>query len=173
MKVFYKKLLETFSKEETKDRYRTKGLTPVQFIDIYAEQDIIPEWFETHHYPALLVSWNIDYSADVATANLTFYICYEQLHDTSSLGKNTDTALKFLDFVEITDQILKEIETPTTGKLYLLSEQNKIEETVVDVYLLSYQCHYTGKQNTLQKDYLQGNYEDISTKMGLFSKMLE
>lgn len=35
MKIFYKKLLETFEKEVVKDMYRTKGLTPVQFVDIY------------------------------------------------------------------------------------------------------------------------------------------
>lgn len=173
MKAFYKKLLETFNKEEIKDLYRTKELTPVQFIDIYAEQDLIPEWFEAHQYPALLVSWNIHYTESEAVAHLTFSICYEQLHDTSSLGQNTDLALKFLDFVEITDKVLKSIETPNTGKLYLQSEQNKIDETVTDVYLLNYQCNYTGKKQTLQKEYLQGDYEDISVKTGLYSQLLD
>lgn len=173
MKLFYKKLLETFNKEEIKNLYRTKGLTPVQFIDIYAEQDLIPEWFEAHQYPALLVGWNIDYTENEAVANITFSICYEQLHDTSNLGTNTDLALKFLDFVEITDKVLKSIETPNTGKLYLQSEQNKIDETVTDVYLLNYQCSYTGKKQTLQKKYLQGDYEDISVKTGLYSQLLD
>lgn len=76
---------------------------------------------------------------------LTFYLCYEQLHDMSNLGTNTDLALKFLDFIEITDKVLKSIETPNTGKLYLLNEQNKIDETITDTYLLNYQCNYTGK----------------------------
>lgn len=63
----------------------------------------------------------------------------------SNLGTNTDLALKFLDFIEITDKVLKSIETPNTGKLYLLNEQNKIDETITDTYLLNYQCNYTGK----------------------------
>ena len=81
MKLFYKKLTETFEKEEIKDLYRKKGLIPVQFIDLYAEQDLIPEWFEVHHYPALLVSWDISYSNDTAVANIIFYICYNKLID--------------------------------------------------------------------------------------------
>lgn len=173
MKTFYKKLLETFEQESTKDLYRKNGLMPIQFVDIYAEQDLIPEWFEAHHYPALLVSWNINYQADGAVANLTFHLCYEQLHDTSNLGTNTDLALKFLDFIEITDKVLKGIESPNTGKLYLLNEQNKIDETITDTYLLNYQCNYTGKQQTPQKNYLQGEYDDISVKTGLFTKLLD
>ena len=149
MKTFYKKLLETFEKESTKDLYRKNGLMPIQFVDIYAEQDLIPEWFEAHHYPALLVSWNINHQTDVAMANITFHLCYKQLHDTSNLGTNTDLALKFLDFIEITDKVLKGIESPNTGKLYLLNKQNKIDETITDTYLLNYQCNYTGKQKNL------------------------
>lgn len=173
MKTFYKKILETFEQESTKDLYRKNGLTPIQFVDIYAEQDLIPEWFEAHHYPALLVGWSINYQPDGAVANLTFHLCYEQLHDTSNLGINTDLALKFLDFIEITDKVLKGIETPNTGKLYLQSEQNKIDETVTDVYLLNYQCSYLGKKQTPQKDYLQGEYDDFSVKKGLFSQLLD
>lgn len=171
MKLFYKKLTETFEKEEIKDLYRTKGLTPVQFIDLYAEQDLIPEWFEVHHYPALLVSWDINYSNDTAVANIIFYICYEQLHDTSNLGTNTEMALKFLDFIELTDEILKNVISKNTGKLELVSENYKRDETVVDVYILNYQCSYSGKLNTLQ--YLQGNVDELNIKKGLFSKVLD
>ena len=138
---------------------------------MYAEQDLIPEWFEVHHYPALLLSWDISYSNDTAVANIIFYICYEQLHDTSNLGTNTEMALKFLDFIELTDEILKNVISKNTGKLELVSENHKRDETVVDVYILNYQCSYSGKLNTLK--YLQGNVDDLTIKKGLFSKVLD
>jgi len=171
MNLFYKKLIEAFKKEEVKDQYRTKGIRPIQFIDLYAGQEYNPEAFEIHNFPALLINWSIDYRQELPIATLDFSLLYEQLRDTSNLGKNTDEALKFIDFISITDNILKTIETPHTGKLKIATEGNKLDDTVVDVYNLSYQCSYSGKLPEPQTGYLKGRIENLTTRQGLYAKL--
>ena len=173
MKLFYKKLIATFGKEEVKDQYRTKGIKPPQFIDLYAGQEYNPEVFEGHNYPAILVDWSIDYRNQPPIATLNFHLCYEQIRDTSSLGKNTEEALKFIDFIWITDEVLKTIETEHTGKLSLITEGHKLDDTVVDVYDLSYQCSYSGKLAAPQTRYIKGQIENLTQRQGLYAKLLE
>lgn len=173
MRLFYEKLITTYKTEAVKDQYRTKGIVPPQFIDLYAGQDYNPEAFEIHNYPALLVDWSIDYRSQPPVATLNFSLCYEQLRDTSNLGVNTDEALKFIDFVAITDEVLKTIETLHTGKLTLITEGHKLDDTVVDVYNLSYQCSYSGKLPEPQTGYLKGQIENLTDKRGLYAKLLD
>lgn len=162
MKPFYKQLHEVFAKEENKDRYRKAGIVPVQFIDLYAGQDYNEQFFEAHLFPAVFVRWTIAYTDNYeATATLTFRLCYEQLRDLSNIGASRDEGLKFLDFIHITDEILKTIQTPCTGKLHLVSEDLNIEDTVVDVFTLTYQCSYSGKQKTPQTQGSQGSFETV------------
>lgn len=173
MKLFYKKLIATFSMEDVKDRYRTAGIVPPQFIDLYAGQEYNPEAFEIHNYPAILVDWSIDYRNQPPIATINFNLLYEQLRDTSNLGQNTDEALKFIEFIAITDEVLKTIETEHTGKLNLNTEGNKLDDTVVDVYTLSYQCSYNGKLAEPQTGYIKGQIENLTTRQGLFTKLLD
>lgn len=171
MKLFYKKLIETFAKEESKDLYRTNGVVPPQFIDLYAGQDYNPEAFEGFNLPAILVDWSIDYRSKPPVATINFNLCYEQLRDTSNLGSFTDEALKFIDFVSLTDQIIKTIETSHTGKLNLITEGHKLDDTVVDVYNLSYQCTYSGKLAEPQVNFIPGQIENLTTRQGLYNKL--
>lgn len=173
MKNFYNQLHEVFSKEETKDLYRQKGLVPVQYIDLYAGQDYMEEFFETHLFPAVLVRWSINYADNSSgVATLTFRLGYEQLRDMSNLGQSKNEGLKFLDFIALTDEILKTIETENTGKLHLISEELNIEETIVDVFTLTYQCSYFGKQKAPQPKRLQGNYDTIEFEQQLKKSLL-
>ncbi|MDE5525682.1 hypothetical protein [Elizabethkingia meningoseptica] len=175
MKALYLKLLQTFidegTSEETKDLYRAKGIVPVQHIDFYAGQDQDPEYFEYFPCPAIFFSWSIDYKQKPAVATVTFRLLYEQLRDTSSQGKNTQEALKFLDFIEITDNVLHNLESTHTGKLELASEDLQIEPVITDEYILVYQCSYSGKEKARENP--TGNFNDIKIKGGLFSKLLE
>jgi hypothetical protein len=173
MKLFYNKLTDKFNQEETKDKYRLKGIKPIQFIDLYAGQDYMPDAFEATNYPALLVDWSIDYKVIPPIATLNFTLCYEQLRDSSNLGKNTAEALKTLDFIQITDEILKSIETPHTGKLNLISEGSKLDETVMDVYNLSYQCSYSGKLPFPKLPLIGGKVENLNDKAGLYDRLNE
>lgn len=175
MKDFYTKLHQVFETEENKDKYRTKGIPAIRHIDFYAGQDFSPEYFEANLFPALFFNYTIDYNAEPAVATLTFRLCYEQLRDLSSrateMSKNE--GLKFLDCIDITDEVLKTLETPLTGKLNLINEQQQIEDTVVDVHILTYTCSYCGKEKSPSKDYLQGQVERLSLddKIGLFQKL--
>lgn len=162
MKAFYNQLHEVFSLETTKDLYRQKGIPPVQFIDLYAGQDYMEEFFEVHLFPAIFVRWSINYTDNQSgVATLTFRLAYEQLRDMSSLGQSKTEGLKFMDFIAITDEILKTIQTPTTGKLHLISEELNLEETLLDVFTLTYQCTYYGKQKAPQTKGMQGEYDAV------------
>jgi len=169
MKEFYKKLIETFTKEETMDLYRTKGIDCPKFIDLYAGQDLDPESFDLYPCPAIFVSWTIDHRQKPAQANVTFRMCYEQMRDTSSIGKNTAEALKFIDFIEITDGILETFETEHTGKLNAATEELNLEPIVVDQFVLTYNCSYTKKA----REKLTGSVEDIKIKTGLFTHIFD
>lgn len=117
------------------------------------------------------MQWQIAYTDNnEAIATITFRLCYEQLRDLSSLGQNKAEGLKFLDFINITDSVLKTIETTNTGKLHLISESLNIEDTVVDVFTLTYQCSYCGKQKAPQSKSLRGNFERLELTEKLKSR---
>lgn len=171
MKLFYNKLVQTFSKDKIKDKFRNKGIKPIQFIDLYAGQEYNPEHFEGHNYPAMLVNWDIDYKIKPPVCNLTFTICYEQMRDTSNLGKNTKEALLYLDLISEIDVTLKTIQTEHTGQLKLLTEGQKLDDTVCDVYTLTYECSYSGKLPEPRTGYLKGQIENLTEKRGLYAKL--
>ena len=171
MKAFYNKLVEIFKAEDTKDLYRTKGILNPKFIDLYAGQDFEPESFEIYPTPAIFVNWSIDHRQTPSLASLSFRLCYQQLRDTSNLGKNTQEALKFLDFIEITDQILTSFESECTGKLNPATQELNIEPVVIDEYILTYTCSYT--KNKDPQEVPTGEINEIQVKSGLFTKLLD
>lgn len=173
MKLFYNKLIDTFAKQAIKDLYYSAGVVPVQFIDLYAGQDYDPQSFEAFDYPALLINWAIDYRTTPPVVTIDVHLCYEQLRDTSSNGMNRSDALKFFDFTQKTDEILKSIQTEHTGQLHLISEGNKLDETVMNVYNFTYQCSYSGKLPNPKTGYIAGEIENLAVdRQGLYSQLL-
>lgn len=170
MKAFYSKLIETFQREEIKDIYRTKGVDYPRFIDLYGGQDMDPESFEIYPHPAIFVTWTIDHRQKPSLVTVTFRLCFEQYRDTSNIGRNTAEALKFLDYVDITDDILRKFESPDTGKLTPATEELNIEPIVTDQYILTYNCSYRNKK--ISQD-ASGEYDEITVKSGLYLNMLD
>ncbi|WP_066435530.1 hypothetical protein [Chryseobacterium sp. CCH4-E10] len=171
MKAFYKKLIEVFEKTETKDTYRMQGLNYPKFIDLYAGQDLDEESFDLYPDPAIFVSWQIDHRLKPALVTITFRLSFEQHRDTSNLGRNTTEALKFLDYKETTDDVLRSFESDDTGKLEPATEELNIEPSITDQFVLVYTCSYKNKKNTL--NHAQGEINEISLKSGLFTAMLD
>lgn len=169
MKTFYKKLIELFDKEEIKDLYRLNGIERPTFIDLYAGQDLDAESFDLYPCPAIFVSWGIDHRQTPSLATITFRLCYEQMRDTSSLGQNTTEALKFLDFIEITDGILQKFETEHTGKLNPGTEELNLEPVVVDQFLMTYTCSYTKKAH----EQVTGSIDELRIKSGLYRNVFD
>ena len=161
MKLFYKKVIETFEAQVNKDKFTAKNIAPVSYIDIYAGQDQFEENFELFSRPALLVDWDLNYQSDTPTATVTLYCCYEQLRDTSNISMNRDLGLKFLDFVATIDAIASTIESETTGKLEIVSEGFNKMDSIVDIYLLTFECSYSGRKNPLSK-YQAGDYDKLN-----------
>ena len=166
MKLFYKKVIETFEAQVNKDKFTAKNIAPVSYIDIYAGQDQFEENFELFAQPALLIDWDIDHSTDIPTVTVNLYCCYEQLRDTSNISMNRDLGLKFLDFVATIDAIASTIESETTGKLEIVSEGFNKMDSIVDIYLLTYECSFKGRKNPLSK-YQAGDYDTLDLKPNL------
>lgn len=163
MNAFYKKAIETFEKPENKQKFLDKNISPVQYIDLYAGQEQFEENFELFSQPAILVDWDIDYQTQPPTATITFYCCYEQLRDTSNISLNRELGLKFLDYVATIDSIAGTIESEETGKPEIVSEGFHKMDSIVDIYLLTYECSFKGRKNPLDK-YQAGDYDTLDLK---------
>lgn len=167
MKAFYNKVISVFDQAENKEQYLEQNIPFVGYIDLYAGQDQFEENFELFAQPALLIDWGINYETEPPTATITAYCCYEQLRDTSNISLNRDKALKFLDFISITDSLLRTIETETTGKLNLVSEGFNKMDSIVDIYLFTYECSYTGRKKSPRGEYQEGEYDKLNLKTNL------
>lgn len=163
MKDFYKKFIEAFKKVDNKEKFTTAGIAPVNYIDLYAGQDQFEENFELFAQPAILIDWDIDYKTDPPTATVTLYCCYEQLRDTSNISLNQDLGLKFLDYIDKIDQVARTIETERTGKLEIVTEGFHKMDSIVDIYLLTYECSFTGRKNPL-RNYQEGDYNTLDLR---------
>ncbi|SHK69547.1 hypothetical protein [Epilithonimonas mollis] len=169
MRELYLKLIDVFVKnEDIKDKYRTAGLSPVQYIDLYSGQDVNSEYFELQIYPALFVNFSFDHRQKPTLATITIRCCYEQLRDTSSLNVTTAEALKFLDFIELTDEIMQTVETSRFGKLTPATTDQQTEETVTDEFILVYSASYTKKPVEIRT----GTIEDLEITANRFKAML-
>lgn len=162
MKTFYNKVHEVFEKPETKAKFNDQGISPVGYIDLYAGQDLNEENYELFSIPALFIDWDVDYSGDVPKATVTFYCCFEQLRDTSNISLNKDLGLKFLDYIATIDEVAGTIDSETTGKLNLISEGFNKMDSIVDIYLLTYECSFKGRKNPLDK-YQAGDYNTVNS----------
>jgi hypothetical protein len=166
MKTFYKKVLAVFENPETKAKFTDQEIPAVDYIDLYAGQDLNEENFELFSHPALFIDWDIDYSDDTPRATITFYCCFEQLRDTSNISLNRELGLKFLDYIATIDQVAGTIETEETGKLEIVSEGFNKMDSIVDIYLLTYECSYLGRKKPLDK-YQAGDYDTLDLKGNL------
>ncbi|MDP2061323.1 MAG: hypothetical protein U1C58_06215 [Flavobacteriaceae bacterium] len=162
MKAFYQKLIAEFAKPEVQALFTGQNLTPVGYIDLYAGQDQNEENFELFTQPAVLVDWDIDYN-DPAKATVNIYACYEQLRDTSNISLNRELGMKFLDFVSCIDAVVSKIESETTGKMEIISEGFNKMDSIVDIYLLTYECSFRGRKNTAAK-YQDGDYDNLNLR---------
>lgn len=161
MNTFYKKLIAEFAKADNKEKFTSKDIASVSYIDLYAGQEQFEENFELFAQPALLVDWDIDYSGDIPMATVTLYCCFEQLRDTSNISANTDLGLKFLEYVACINDIAITIESETTGKLEIVSEGFHKMDSIVDIYLLTYECSFKGRKKPLDK-YKAGDYDKLN-----------
>lgn len=159
MKSFYTKLITVFENPASKQLFLDQGINPIEYIDLYAGQDQFEENFELFARPALLVDWNIDHNDDTPVVTVNLYCCYEQLRDTSNISLNRDLGLKFLDFVNIINQVAQTIETEITGKLTLVTEGFNKMDSIVDIYLLTYTCSGIAQKNPQQ--YEEGDYNTL------------
>ncbi len=162
MKNFYKKLIATFDLLENQAKFTEQNIAPVQYIDIYAGQDQFEENFELFSRPAVLVDWDLDHQNDSTIATINLYCCYEQLRDTSNISLNRELGLKFLDYIETIDKIVRTIETEATGKLKLMREGFNKMDSIVDIYLFTYECSFTTQKNP--RTYVEGDYETLKLK---------
>ena len=73
---------------------------------------------------------------------------------------------KFLDYINCIDEIVRSIETEVMGKLKIVSEGFHKMDSIVDVYLLTYECSYYGRKNP-RGNYQEGDYDTLDLKGNL------
>lgn len=169
MKTFYQAVIAAMEHPENKSKFTDQEITPIKYIDLYADQYLNPEAFDLFAQNALLVDWDIDYSDDTPIATINFHCCYEQLRFTDNLSANRELGLKFLDYVVVIDKILQNIQSPETGRLELYNEGFLKMDSIVDVYILSYRCSYNGRKQ--KPKYQDGDYENLDLKGNLVKKI--
>lgn len=159
MKAFYNKLIAEFEKAETIDKFNAVNVPAVGYIDLYAAQEQDEENFELFARPTVLVEWDINHSTDPATATITVYACYEQLRDTSNISANREAGLRFLDYVRVVDEVISNIESEDTGKPEIKTEGFNKMDSIVDIYILTYECSY--KRKNPRDKYQEGSYDSV------------
>lgn len=155
MKTLYTTIIDRLTSEDAKSRYRAAGIPSLKYIDLYRGQYFNFENYDSFSLPGMLFEFTISYNKTEGTANINLHLLYEQARDTSSISKSKDKALKLFDFVKVTHELLQELESPNTGKLELINEEMIKDDTAVNVYLLSYQSRYTGR-NREKFEYTRG-----------------
>lgn len=148
MKAFYKKLIEKLTSATAKQTYKDAGLNPVRLVDFYRQQYLVQESFDLLVLPAVLLQYTIvspEEQNKSGEAFITLHLCYEQLRDTSNVSKSVDKALEYLDFIDCTFKLIKNLESDNTGKLKLIGENNDKDDAIINVHLLNFQASYSGK----------------------------
>jgi hypothetical protein len=159
MKVFYNRVIAEFEKEATIEKFNSKGVPAVGYVDLYAGQDQNEDNFELFAQPAVFIDWDIDHRSNPPVATITIYACFEQLRDTSNISANRDLGLKFLDYISTIDEVISGIETESTGKPVLITEGFNKMDSIVDIYLLTYECSYQRKNP--RDEYQEGCYDSL------------
>ena len=160
MKNLYKKIIQTLTSPEAKQKFIDADVKPIKWVDEFEGQYYQPEMFEGFTTPAVLVEWDIQYpkAKPAADVSLTLHIMYEQPAHADSLNKDIDKALKRFDFKDIVLELINGLESKNTGKLELISESGLKEPAIVKVHLLTFECSYRSKQ----KEYGEFTPDDMT-----------
>ncbi|WP_136464929.1 hypothetical protein [Flagellimonas onchidii] len=162
MKVLYKRIVGRLSSKEAKTAYQEASVPACKFVDLYRGQYLNWEAFDTFPLPAVLFEYRINLKDKTVT--ITLHVCYEQPQDTSSISKTMDNALKYFDFIEVTNGLIDELESEVNGKLELIDEEMVKDDAIVNVHLLTYTGQYIGRNKEKFK-YTTG--EDIDMDPGI------
>ena len=124
--------------------------------------------------PALFFSWDIQHSqnpAETSKAIVRIHLVVENLRDTSSKSPKLERSLDFFDYIRETKKAIAPLKTEDTGTLRGIDEGLLEQPTVDMVYILSYECNYSGGKtfHADNYDYTEGDGE---VKMDGFTKAL-
>jgi hypothetical protein len=154
---FYNKIITKFESEEVLNSFEEDNISPPKQIGMYMRQDLDPNNLDLFEDNFLFIDWKVDHSIDYPIATISFRLPYKQLRDISN-PVNRDFEVNFLKYVNKVREILTEFETDTTGKLEFIEEKFSRKKTVVDTYVLKFECSYIGIKK--QEDEL-GTYEEL------------
>jgi len=77
--------------------------------------------------------------------------------------------LKFLNYIDQIHNTLDGLETEHTGKLKLIKEGFNKMDSIVDIYILEYECSYMGRKNP-QRNIHEGSYDKLRLSGNLTEK---
>lgn len=155
MKGLFTKIQTKLTDAAAIAKFTAATLPPVKYVDLYKGQYYNQAAFELMPLPAILFEWRINHIDGLTSINI--HIVYEQARTTSSASPNQAEALKYFDYIDTVNELIMETESETTGKLELTNEEPAKEEVIPTVYILSYNCPYTGKKTDAASKW---NYTD-------------
>jgi hypothetical protein len=161
MKAFYTKLINTFCNDETVELFTAKGVPAVRHLDIYKGQYLFAEDFEQLILPALLVEFTINHQT--RKANISIHCCWEQVAETSAHTADINTGLLYLDWLDIVYSLLHHLESEHTGKLELISEGMRDDDSPVYVHVFNFECSYMGRVIPSYQHYNEATGEKVTT----------
>lgn len=162
MKDFYKALYKLLLSQEAKDVYQAAGCKPCRAVMNYKGQYFDPEKYEVFMVPSVLAQYSIaEIEEGKKEATITLHICYEKILDDSSYSPNIDKALEYHSFNDATFALVNKLETPSTGRLRFISEDQQKNDAIVSVHLMTFTCSFSGRNDAKAKEYLEVLPTDI------------
>lgn len=125
MRNLYLKIIETL--ENGKEEFISRGLEPIETIDLYDAQPEHPEDFE-FTCPALFIDYRIDWErggpeVKRGVIGLDFHVVTHPGAGTENFSAMLPDALKILDYYEVITSLMEKVETEQVPPLALISEE--------------------------------------------------
>lgn len=125
MKNLYLKIIETL--ENGKEEFITRGLIPIETIDLYDGQPEHPEDFE-FTCPALFIDYRIDWERGgpeikKGVISLDIHVVTHPGTGTENFSTQLPDALKILDYYEVITSLMEKVGTDQVPPLALISEE--------------------------------------------------
>ena len=160
MELIFNKIIETLN--ANKERFREKGLKPVQFIDIYDGQ---PQEAEEYEFtlPAIFddygVVWERSGNVKHGAASIDIHILADKGCTIDSLRHDREKGMKRFRFYNLVADLLENIETAHSTKMSLVSER-PIATDYFQYHKLTFSCTL---QRRYEKERSQGVLEKVKT----------
>ena len=155
MKNLYLKINEKIKASD--DQFTNRNLPLIQYIDLYNGEDLLPEAYKQYPLPALFTDYKIDWEKQIL--NLKLHVLLAKGENTSSTSANQLEALKVFDTYDLIKHLLIGLESESTGKLQLVSEES-ITSNAVNYQTIDFNGRI--EKNSIEEKFAESSIESLS-----------